>query len=204
MRGLALLALLILASCGAERVWAPDEAVTRALWRAEGPPTITLFTVISTRNGSGAHSALLVNGSHRALFDPAGTFRHPRVPERNDVLYGITDTVLDVYVDYHARVTYDVRIQELVVSPEQAEAALRAMQAHGPAGKATCNLAVTRVLSQVPGLENVPGGYFPMRTAEWFADLPGVSDRTISDDDANDNHNVLFVDPEPMLIDGGR
>lgn len=202
--GLPLVLLLALASCGAERVWAPDEAVQRALWHADGPPSITLVTVVSTRSGAGGHSALLVSGSHRALFDPAGTFRVPFVPERNDVLYGITDRAWAVYVDYHARETYDVRLQEVIVTPAQAEAALRAMRSAGPAAKATCNRAVTSVLRQVPGFETVPGGWLPNRTADWFAGLPGVTGRVVTDDDADDNHGVLFEASKPQTTDSDR
>lgn len=200
---IAIAALLSLTAC-AERSWAPDEAISRALWRAEGPPSLTLVTVVSTRSGSGGHSALLVNGSHRALFDPAGTFKLPFAPERNDVIYGMTDRAWTVFIDYHARETYDVRLQEIVVSPEQAEAALRAMEAHGPAPKATCNLAVTRVLRQVPGFGGVPGGYLPNRTADWFATLPGVTERVVTDDDADDNHGVLFQASAVQKIESER
>ena len=196
--------LLVLSACGAQHVWAPEAAVRSALWRAEGPASITLITIVSTQTGSGGHSALLVNGSHRALFDPAGTFKVPFVPERDDVLFGMTDRALAVYIDYHARETYDVRLQELAVTPEQAEAALRAMQAHGPAGKATCNRAVTGVLAEVPGFEAVPRGWFPNRTAEWFAALPFVSERVVTDDDADDNHGVLFEATPPQITESDR
>lgn len=199
--GLSVFVCLFLAGCGAERIWAPDDVVQRALWRADGPATITLVTVVNVRSKSGAHAALLVNGSHRALFDPAGTFKVPFVPERNDVLYGMDDRAWSVFIDYHARETYDVRLQELTVSPAQAEAALNAMQSHGAAPKATCNLAVTRVLQQVPGLSGAPGGYFPNRNADWFATLQGVRETVIKDDDADDNHGVLFRATERQMID---
>ncbi len=190
-----------LAGCTAEPVWAPDYAVQKALWRAEGPSSITLVTVVNVRSKAGAHSALLVNGSHRALFDPAGSFKVPFVPERNDVLFGMDDRAWKVFIDYHARETYDVRLQEITVTPAQAEAALQAMQAHGAAPKTTCNLAVTRVLKQVPGFASAPGGYFPKRTADWFATLEGVREQVISDDDADDNHGVLFEATQAQISD---
>ena len=125
----------------------------------------------------------------------------PFVPERNDVLFGMNDRAWKVYVDYHARETYDVVVQEVTVTPEQAEAALTAMQNHGAASKATCNLAVTRVLKQVPGFQAAPGGFFPKRTAEWFETLPGVEKTVVSDDDADDNHGVLFRASNAQNID---
>jgi predicted small lipoprotein YifL len=78
---LALTALVSLAACGAEPIWAPDDAVATARYEHPGPTSITLYTVLSTRSGAGAHAGLLINGSQRVLFDPAGTWRHPRLPE---------------------------------------------------------------------------------------------------------------------------
>ena len=101
---LALAALLTLAACGsAEPKWAPDKAVAEARYQAPGPKTITLFTVLSTRNGSGAHAGLMINGSQRVMFDPAGTWYHPSVPERNDVHFGMTPKMVDFYIDYHVK-----------------------------------------------------------------------------------------------------
>ena len=47
-RNLAVLALTAaLAACGsAEPRWAPDDAVSRAKYVHDGPPAVTLFTVI--------------------------------------------------------------------------------------------------------------------------------------------------------------
>ena len=74
---LSLVALLGLAACGAEPKWAPEEQVQAARFVA-GPPTyVTLYTVVNKSTGSGAHSAILVNGSERVIFDPAGTWTHP-------------------------------------------------------------------------------------------------------------------------------
>ena len=64
---------LFLAACAGEAVWAPEEEVQQSIYRHDGPPSITVFTVISNQNGSGGHSALLINGSQRVIFDPAGT-----------------------------------------------------------------------------------------------------------------------------------
>lgn len=198
-RFLALTGLLFLAAC-AEPTWAPDVEVQRAIRPYDGPNKLTIFTVESTRNGAGAHSALMVSDSHRALFDPAGTFRHPRAPERNDVIFGVSDNVLSVYIDYHARETYNVRIQEIEVTPEVAARAMTLIQEYGPVAKAHCNVAVTSILSDLPGFEGVPRGYYPKRTADWLASYPGVSERLVTDDDADDNHGVLFETAQRVQI----
>jgi hypothetical protein len=189
-RGLPM-ALLALAACTAEPVWAPDTEVQRFRYSDGGPPSLTLYTVLSTKNGSGAHTALLVNGSERVLFDPAGTFRIPIAPERNDVLYGVDPRVESVYVDYHARETFDVVRQEIAVSPAVAEMALREVQDYGAVPKARCSLAVGQVLRGLPGFEGFSAGYSPKRTMAAFADYAGPGE-TITDDDADDNHGVLM------------
>ncbi len=189
--GTAAAVSVFLAGC-AESVWAPEEEVQRALYSNGDPPSITLYTVQSTRDGNGAHSGLLVNGAHRAFFDPAGSFKHPGAPERNDVLYGITENVKKVYIDYHARETFDVVEQTVVVPPEVANQALAVMQAYGPVPNAQCALAVSRVLSQLDGFENIPVGWFPNRLSEAFAQLPGATYARITDTDADKNHGVLF------------
>jgi hypothetical protein len=51
-----------LAACAAEEVWAPDEVVSQARYVPSGPAKIQLLTMISNRNGSGGHSALLIDG----------------------------------------------------------------------------------------------------------------------------------------------
>ena len=188
----ALTAVLLVAGCAAESVWAPEAEVQKAFYRAEGPPKITLFTVQSTRSGSGAHSGLMVNASQRVLFDPAGTFYHPAAPERNDVHFGMTGTIEKVYIDYHARETFDVIVQEVEVSPEVAEMALRAVLAYGAVPNAQCTRSVTRILSRLPGFEEMSVVWFPMRASEDFARLPGATYRRITDDDADQNHGVLF------------
>ena len=196
IRGLLFLFLpLWLAACGgpAEPVWAPDEAVRKYAYAHAGPPEIRLYTVVSTRNGSGGHSGLLISTpAERILFDPAGTFGLPFTPERNDVHFGMTENAVRVYIDYHARETFDVVEQRMQVTPEQAYAAARLVKEYGAVPKAQCSLAITKILRQVPGFDSIPVSYFPMSTSKRFGGLPRVSTRVISDDDADKNHNVLF------------
>ena len=129
---------LLLAACGAEPVWAPDDAVARARFVSGEPPSITLFTVVRKNGGEGAHSGLMIDASQRVMFDPAGTWHHPTVPERNDLHYGITEQMRKFYIDYHARETYDVIEYRLPVSAEIAEMALRRAEAYGAVNKAFC------------------------------------------------------------------
>ncbi len=181
---------LTLAACGAERTWAPDEAVARAAYRHDAPPSLTLVTMLATRDGSGAHTALVVNApSQRVIFDPAGSFRTDILPERNDVIYGITPRAFDLYVDYHARETFDAVLQEIPVSPEMAERALALVQAHGPAPKATCTNATSGILRDL-GLD-APATWFPRRLMQWADTQPGVTRRVVRDDDSDNNRDIL-------------
>ncbi len=188
----AILAVLTLSAC-AESKWATDEAVAAARYVAPAPRSITLYSVVATRNGSGAHSGLLVNASEQVMFDPAGTWYHPYLPERNDVHFGITPTMIDFYIDYHARVTYDVIEQTVVVPPEVAEMVLERVKAYGAVPKAQCSNSVSNILAGVPGFESIGPTLWPNRLSKEFGKIPGATYQRYTDDDADDNHGVLLV-----------
>ncbi len=101
--------------------------------------------------------------------------------------------MVDFYVDYHARKTYDVVEQTVEVSPAVAAMIMQRATAYGAVPKANCTIALSRVLEGVPGFEGLPMTWFPKRMMEGFAELPGVTTRTITDDDADENHGVLLV-----------
>lgn len=183
---MAALLLPLLAACGAGGVYAPETEVAARAFRAADAPTITLVTAINNRSGEGGHSALVVSGSQRVIFDPAGTWRHPTVPERGDVLYGITPTMLDFYTDYHARPTFHIVMQTLAVTPAQAERALALVQAHGPASKATCGRSVSGILREL-GYAQVGRSWFPRRIMQDFAAVPGVVRTEIRDDTVDES-----------------
>lgn len=183
-----------LTACGAAQpTWAPDDAVTTAHYVHDGPPAVTLFTVVANGSNSGAHSGLLINGSQRIMFDPAGSWSLPRLAERNDVHFGMTDKMVDFYIDYHARETYRVVEQTIEVSPQVAELVLQRALAYGAVAKANCTNSVSAILREVPGFETLPHTYFPGKLMRAFGELPGVKTRTITDDDADNNHGILLV-----------
>ena len=185
---------LTLTACGAaEPTWAPEDQVQAARYVDPGPPTLTLFTVVSTRSGNGAHAGLMVNADERVMFDPAGTWRHPRLPERNDVHYGMSPKMVNFYIDYHARETYDVVEQTLVVTPAIAALVKRRVIEYGAVPKTQCTVATSKILRGVPGFEGLPQTWFPKVLMQAFGELPGVTTRKITDDDADNNHGVLLV-----------
>ena len=187
---------LALAACGAEPVWAPDEAVARARYVSNEPTSLTLYTVVSKRNGTGGHSALMINASQRVLFDPAGSFKVGSVPERNDLLYGITERMRKLYIDYHARDTYDVLAQTIQVSPAVAEQALREAQSYGAVNKAFCGNSVSDILKDLPAFENTPRTFSPIRISEAFAAHPGVMTHLYRDGDPDIQTGIVMIDGE--------
>lgn len=194
-RNFVVLALVAaLAGCGAaEPYWAPDDVVSKARYVHDGPPAITLFTVISTSNGSGVHSGLMINGSQRIMFDPAGSWVLPRLGERNDVHFGMTDKMVSFYIDYHARKSFYVVEQTKIVSPQVAELVLQRALGYGAVPKAQCANSISSILSGVPGFEALDKTWYPKKLMKEFSQLPGVTERKVTDDDADDNHGVLVV-----------
>lgn len=192
-----------LAAC-ADNVWAPDEAVRAARFVSNEPPSITLFTVIGIPRGEGAHSSLMINGSQRIIYDPAGSWSHPQAPERHDVLYGITDNLKNFYVDYHARETYWVAEDTVRVTPEVAEAAIRAVESQGAAMKSFCGFDTGQALRNIPGFEGAPSGFSPLKLRAWFMTLPGATEKKHYDGDPADNHNVLLRQKGQLTRAGNR
>jgi hypothetical protein len=191
---LALVALASLAACGADNIYASDAEVARAAFvDHQDPPYVTLFTVINNQNDTGAHSGLLINGSQRVLFDPAGTWFSPQSPERHDVHYGITDPVLRFYVDYHARLSYRVLEQTLPVSEATANELISLVEANGPAEKAYCSISISSILGRLPEFQGtIRPTWFPKKLSTEFARLPGVSEIVMYDNDSNDHATMLL------------
>jgi len=196
---LACLVPLLLLGCGqGDAVYATDEMVAKNVYRHDGPPALTLFTVVSNRSGSGAHTALMVNGSQRVLFDPAGSFAHETIPERNDVIFGVTPAIKRLYVGAHARITFHVVEQTVVVSPEVAEAALRAVMENGAVPSAACARSTSAILRTLPGFEDISSTLFPKNLMQQFAKLPSVTTEKFFEDDDGDKA-VALADYRPEV-----
>lgn len=191
LRILALCALVGLAGCAAQTVESPPEEVARAAYTHDGPTKLTLFTMLNNNSNAGAHTSLMINGSQRVIFDPAGSFNNSEVvPERGDVLYGVTPPVADVYTRYHARKTYRVKVQELEISPEMAEKAIAAVEAYGAVPAAQCSRSTSSILASLyPGRVNQT--WFPRQLSDQFAALGAVRERELYEYDSDDNSRVL-------------
>jgi hypothetical protein len=188
-----LLAALALGGCSttAEPIWAPEAEVQRAAYHDPAPPSVTLYTVINNRSGESGHTAVMVNGHQRIIWDPAGTWWNPASPERDDVHYGITPRMEEIYVDYHARVTWRVVIQQVPVTRSTAEGLIDAFQANGAAGKATCALVTSRILQKFPEFAGIKTTWYPKNLMEQFDVLPGMTKSVVYDDDDDNNQPLL-------------
>lgn len=179
-----LAALLALAACaGGERGPLPPDQQARVAYRHPGPPSLTLVTVINNRTGAGGHSGLVVSGSQRVIFDPAGTFRPDWVTEYGDVLYGITDKYYRSYISSHARNSHHVVTQTMNVSAATAERALQLVQSNGSVPSAYCANATSGILRQLPGFEDVRVTFSPVKLMEQVALKPGVATETLYETD---------------------
>ena len=164
----------------------PPDVVAAAAYRSPEPPSITVMTMVNNRTGSGGHSALLINGSQRVIFDPAGSFRDPRLPERGDVLYGVTPGWLQAYRSAHARSTFHVVSQTIPVSAAQAEQALKLALSNGAVPGAYCTQATTGVLSRVDGFGQISRTFYPVNLMEQVATLPNVTTTKLYENDEGD------------------
>lgn len=169
-----LLAVTVAGCTGSQRPQADQAEIVARSYRDPGPSTLTLYTMINTRTGSGAHTSLMIGGSERVIFDPAGSFRADVVPIRDDVLYGITPAVERAYRSSHARESHYARIQTIEVTPQQAEIALQLAKQSGPVAGAFCANSTANLLKQVPGFEQIDVTFYPVKLSEQFGQIPGV------------------------------
>lgn len=197
MRMIATLALCAgLAGCAPAPVvsYASNERVQEVAYRAPGPATLTVLTMVNNRTGSGGHTAVMINGSQRVIFDPAGSFVNDRVPEQQDVLFGVTPAVLAGYKSAHARSSYHVVSQTVEVTNEQAETALKLALSNGAVPQTYCTNAASGVLRQVPGFEDIQQTFYPTNLMKQMSQRPGVvEDRYYEDDEGTIQDGIAKV-----------
>ncbi|TNF20996.1 MAG: hypothetical protein EP318_08980 [Rhodobacteraceae bacterium] len=189
----AFLGLVLLGACAdpTRTRFDDPEVVARAAYRHDGPPALTLYTMINRENGTGAHTSLMINASQRVIFDPAGSVQHPAIPERADVLYGITPRIEDFYARAHARKTHYVVIQRIEVPAETAEQALRLVIANGAVAQAYCAQVTSQILRQLPGFSSIRPTFFPVKLSDQFGAIPGVTTRELREDDDEDKSKAI-------------
>lgn len=188
------LSAAVLAGCSEKGKESPNDAIASAVYLTQGPPKLTLMTMINNRTGAGAHSSLLVESTQTVLFDPAGSFQHERIPERGDVLYGMSPDWVEWYKSAHARETFHVVSQEFLVTPAQAARAMQLVEANGAVPSAFCASATSGILRQIPGFESIKPGFYPEKLMEQVGQLPGVqTSRHYEDDQGNVRDGVAAL-----------
>jgi hypothetical protein len=183
---MAALAAVLLAGCEVYEPADPEE-VARARYVSGEPPSVTLISMVNNGTGRSAHSALLINGSERVLYDPAGTFQHPDLPRRGDIHYGITPRFLDYYERYHARFSHFVHTQTVEVDRATADRVLANAQAEGKTLKMLCAGSVTGALRPVEPFTHVRWSLSPDSVRQDFAGIPGVVDDYVYEVDVGKN-----------------
>lgn len=190
--------ILILALCAAlagcaapQRPDADPDTIARVAYRDAGNPSMSLVTVVNNRTGQGGHTALMVNASERVIFDPAGSFYADVVPERQDVLYGISPSVFRAYRSAHARSTFHVVTQTVELTPAQAQTAYQLVTTNGRVPGAFCANATSSILRQIPGFEGIDVTYYSVKLQEQFAQVPGVVTDKYYEDDSDDLQSGL-------------
>ncbi len=182
----SLLCATMLAGCAEKGKESPQAQIEAGIYAHSDQPKLTLITMINNRSGAGGHTALLVQGDQSVIFDPAGTFEHEQVPERGDVLYGMSPQWIQIYKSAHARSNFHVVSQEFDVTPAQAARAMQLVQARGPVPSALCASATSGILKEIPGFQSIKQGFYPLKLMAQVEELPGVkTTRYFEDDEGN-------------------
>lgn len=197
----AVCALSLTAGCAVKKdPPVSDDVVARSVYHHDGPPALTLYTMVSNSNGSGAHTSMMINGSQRVIFDPAGSFRKHGIVTRNDVVYNVTPRMEDIYTRFHARKTFHVVVQRMEVSPETAEKALNLALNYGEVPDAMCAKSTSDILAQLPEL-NIKRTWYPNKLSEQFGVVPRVSTKRLYEYDSEDRFKALEAyDPERVRL----
>ncbi|NVO57908.1 hypothetical protein HW561_19085 [Rhodobacteraceae bacterium B1Z28] len=198
-----LLAATVAGCAVSKRPQADQSEIVSRSYSDPGPSTLTLYTMINTRTGSGAHTSLMIGASERVIFDPAGSFRADVVPIRDDVLYGITPAVEQAYRSSHARETHYARVQTIQVSRQQAEIAYQLAKQAGPVPGSYCANSTAQILRQIPGFEQINVTFFPVKLSEQFGQIPGVvTEEYRENDDADLQKGLVANNARLNQLDG--
>lgn len=191
------LAGLLLAGCGVPPGTDADHvAVARDAYAHGAPYSMTLLTVIDARTGGGAHTGLMINGSERVIFDPAGSFRHPEITEAGDVIYGVTPAIEKTYIDYHVRNAYDMVAQTVPLSREEADRLIALAEGSGSTPRAFCAMATSGLLRE-GGFTSLGRTFYPGRLMQDMGRLPDVETREITVRNVDRDHPTYFFAREP-------
>ncbi len=173
---------------------ATQAQVQAAFYHSDAPPSISLLNMVNENTDSSEHAGLLINGSQRVLYDPAGDYWVKGRPRKDDIHYGMTDQWVQNYESFHARLGFFVQKQTVYVSQGVADLAIRKAQERGETYHTQCASSASWVLRQLPGFSSIPQTMFPDRLRKAFARLPNVQTTYIYEDDVGQNIEALPVE----------
>ncbi|MEX0970096.1 MAG: hypothetical protein WD046_06595 [Paracoccaceae bacterium] len=187
---LALVLLAGLSACATNRTTATQAEITAVRHVETAPPFVALLTMVNSKSDFGEHSALVINGSQMVIYDPAGSFEEGRVGlvRAEDVLYGVTPDLVGYYNSYHARHGYYVRMQQVNISPEEADALIAGVQARGAVSQLQCGTAVSDVLNDLPRFSTIRTTILPGGIMRRMAQIEGVESTDIVESDSGQNY----------------
>lgn len=159
---------------------APGPTPTAAM--PDAAPEIALITILHRPSGLGRHTALLINGSQRVLYDPASHWTLGHSVRRGDLRLGFGAAAWDDYLRRAAALEAGVVIQRLPVPRAVADRAIARAATRPVAAPGTCALAVAQLLRQVDGFDWVQPTLLPDGLAGQFARRPGIVTATVPPD----------------------
>lgn len=192
--GASLLVLASLNGCTrSDYPRASQEEVEAAFYRSDAPPSISLMSMVSEASERSEHVGILINGSQRVLYDPAGDYYVLSRPRRDDIHYGMTDQWVQHYESFHSRLGFYVEKLTIPVSLQVADLAIARSQERGETYHTQCATSASWVLSGLPGFERIPRTMSPDTIRQVFATLPGVQTDIIRESDRGQN-----LEPVPV------
>lgn len=158
-----------------------------AFYRSDEPPSISLMSMIAEKTDLSEHTGILINGSQRVLYDPAGSYWVKGRPRKDDIHYGMTDAWVKSYESFHARWGYYVTRMTKLVPLEVADQAIRLSQEKGETYETQCASSASWVLKQLPGFGEIRQTMWPNQIRLDFEKIPGITIATIREDDKGQN-----------------
>lgn len=182
---------LLLSACANPNAGsAPAADIAASRFANPEPAYVSLLTMVNSNTRFGEHAAILINGSQQIIYDPAGSFRHSRLPRRNDVVYGITPRYAAYYKSYHARFGYYVKVQTLEIPREEADAMIASAIARGSVPKLFCATAISDILNDYPQFAAINPTFFPGAIMKRVAKIPGVKTTEVHENDIGQNYRT--------------
>jgi len=142
-----------------------------------GPGPTPMLTLLEVRAGvpyTGSHSAPMVTGAERVIFDPAGSFGGSGVAVHDNIIRDVSEPALDLLMAFQTPDGFAVVRHDLPVTPEVPSLALTQFAQRPATTPGGCACTVAKVLGGLPGFPGFDGLMMPDRFFVRFAALLGV------------------------------